>query len=481
MNLRMVYYVIGNIMKLEAVFLLLPTLVSLIYRDNKLFAFLIPATILISIGLVLSFRKPENNQLLAREGFIIVSLSWIILSFFGALPYILSGSIPNFVDALFETVSGFTTTGASVLQDIESLPHSVLFWRSFTNWIGGMGVLVFVLAFLPSSDTRYMHVMRAEVPGPVVGKLVSKIKITARILYAIYIVMTVMLAILLLLGGMPIFDSIVHAISTAGTGGFGIKNNSIAFYDSAYIDYVLSIFMVLFGINFNLYYFILLGKVASIFKDEELKIYLSLILVFIVAIAVNIRSIYNGSFLTAFRYASFQVTSIVSTSGFATADFTKWPFFSQFLLVILMLLGGCAGSTSGGIKIKRILMFIKMGYIETKKLINPRSVVQLKVDNKVPEPTVLSGISAYFSVYVVLFATSVLLVSLDAQSSETTVSSVLTCMSNVGPGLGAVGPSDNFSVFSLLSKIVLSFDMLAGRLELFPVILLFSPSTWKRV
>lgn len=481
MNLKMVFYVLGVIMKVEAALMMLPALVSVIYKDNELLAFLIPAVLLFAIGFALSFRKPENNQLLAREGFIIVSLSWIVLSLFGSLPYVLSGEIPNFIDALFETVSGFTTTGASILTDIEALSHSTLFWRSFTNWIGGMGVLVFVLAFLPSSDTRYMYVMRAEVPGPVVGKLVSKIKVTARILYVIYIVMTVLLFVFLLLGGMPVFDSIVHAIATAGTGGFSIKNSSIAFYDSAYIDYVVSIFMVLFGINFNLFYFMIIGRVVTILKDEELKFYLGLILISILAVSLNIRSLYDGNILTAFRYASFQVTSIVSTSGFATADFTQWPFFSQFLIIILMLTGGCAGSTAGGIKIRRFLIFIKMGFVEIKKLINPRSVVQLKVDSKVQQDTLLSGIAAYFSIYVLIFAASTIIVSLDAKSAGTTLGSVLTCLSNVGPGFGAAGPSGNFSIFSSLSKFVLMVDMLVGRLELFPIILLFTPNTWRRV
>jgi trk system potassium uptake protein TrkH len=342
-------------------------------------------------------------------------------------------------------------------------------------------VLVFVLAFLPSSDTRYMYVMRAEVPGPVVGKLVSKIKVTARILYVIYIVMTVLLFVFLLLGGMPVFDSIVHAIATAGTGGFSIKNSSIAFYDSAYIDYVVSIFMVLFGINFNLFYFMIIGRVVTILKDEELKFYLGLILISILAVSLNTRSLYDGNILTAFRYASFQVTSIVSTSGFATADFTQWPFFSQFLIIILMLTGGCAGSTAGGIKIRRFLIFIKMGFVEIKKLINPRSVVQLKVDSKVQQDTLLSGIAAYFSIYVLIFAASTMIISLDAKSADTTLGSVLTCLSNVGPGFGAAGPSGNFSIFSSLSKFVLMVDMLVGRLELFPIILLFTPNTWRRV
>ncbi len=481
MNYKMIFYITGSIMKLESVLMLLPLLVSFIYRDNEFWAFIIPATLLCAIGLGLSFKKPENSTLYARDGFVIVALSWIIISLFGAIPFIISGVTPNFVDAFFETVSGFTTTGSSILTNVEVVPHSVLFWRSFTHWVGGMGVLVFVLAFLPQSKSQYMYIMRAEVPGPVVGKLVSKIRVTARILYAIYLVMTLVLILLLVLGGMPVFDSLLHAFGTAGTGGFSIKNASIGYYNSAYIDYVISIFMVLFGINFNLFYFILLGKFAAAFSDEELRWYVGVILTAIGAITVNIMPLYNRNILKSFRYATFQVTSIITTTGYATADYTKWPFFSQLILVFLMVIGACAGSTGGGIKVKRLIILMKMGVTEIKKMLNPRSVSPLKVDKKATEVNILSGISAYFSAYVIILAASLLIVSYEAHAADTTVGAVFTCIGNVGPGLGEVGPAGNFSIFSNLSKLVLSFDMLAGRLELFPIIILFSPSTWRKV
>lgn len=480
MNYRMSFHIIGNIMKLEALLMGLALAVSFIYKEGIIWPFLIPILMLIIIGFILSFKKPEDSQLSQKEGFIVVALSWIIISIFGALPFILSGALPSFVDSLFETVSGFTTTGASVIKDVEIIPRSILFWRSFTNWIGGMGILVFVLAFLPNTDTRYMYIMKAEVPGPSVGKLVSRIRVTARILYGIYLVLTLMLILILVLAGMPLFDSLLTGFSTAGTGGFAIKNTSIAFYKSASIDYIISIFMLLFAINFNVFYFIILKKFSSVFKDEELRLYLIIIFLFIIAISFNIMDMYEGSFLKALRYSSFQVTSIISTTGFSTADYTTWPFFSQFLLAILMFAGGMAGSTAGGIKIKRLLIMIKSAFVEGKKLVNPRSFIQLKVDKKPLDEKLSQGIFAFFGLYFILFFLAVALVSLDGFSSDTAIGSVLSCLSNVGPGLGQTGPSGNYSIFSNLSKLVLSFSMLAGRLEIFPLLLLFSPRTWKK-
>ncbi len=481
MNLKMVLYVLGNIMKLEGVLMLIPVIVSVVYRENTYLAFLIPAILLILIGFLLARKKIENKQLLAREGFVIVSMSWLVISLFGALPYIISGTISNFVDALFETISGFTTTGGSILSNLEALPKSILFWRSFTNWIGGMGVLVFILAFLPSSGARYMYVMRAEVPGPEVGKLVSKVRVTARILYAIYIALTAILMALLVIVGMPVFDSIVHAVATAGTGGFSVKNSSIAHYNSQSIEYIISVFMILFGTNFTLFYLIILGRVKSLLKNEELKFYLGIIILFILAISLNTLSLHRGSFSSSFKDAVFQVSSMISTTAYGNVDYTNWPLFSKFLIFILMILGGCAGSTAGGIKIKRLLILIKMGLVETKSLLSPRSVARLKIDGKAAEENVVRGITAYFSIYMMLFFISTLVVSLDSYSTSTTLSAVLSCLSNVGAGFGKVGHLADYSIFSPLSKMVLCFNMLAGRLELFPIILLFSPSTWRRV
>lgn len=469
-------------MKVEAVFMLIPMGISIYHQDNAMWSFIITVALLAVLGFALSFKMPKNKVFYAREGFVIVALTWIVMSLFGALPFFFSGAIPNFVESLFETVSGFTTTGATLLTNVEALPKSLLFWRSLTHWIGGMGVLVFVMAIIPKSDAQSMHIMRAEVPGPVVGKLVSKTMVTARILYAIYLAITVLEIILLYAGGMPMFDSIVNSMGTTGTGGFGVLNAGIAGYNSLYSEIVITVFMFLSGINFSLFYLILIGQVKQAAKSEELRWYTLIILGSIVAIALNIMSLY-GSFTEALRYAGFQVVSITTSTGFATADFTLWPGFSQLLLVCLMIFGACAGSTGGGMKIARLMILVKSAAREVKRIFNPRSVGAIKVDGKPVEEGVVKSVSLFFFLHVSIAIISSILISFDPFGYDVgeTVSGVITCINNIGPGLGRLGPSGNFSGFSDFSTLILSLDMLVGRLDIYPVLMLLLPSTWKRI
>lgn len=479
MNRRMILYIVGQIVRMEGILMIMPLIVSFIYEEDTWLSFLIPILLLIALGTAVTIKRPENKVIYAKEGFIIVSLSWILLSLFGGLPFFFSGEIPSFVDCFFETVSGFTTTGSSILTNVEALSQGMLFWRSFTHWIGGMGVLVFVLAILPQSEFGSMHLMRAEVPGPKVGKLVSKLRLTARILYGIYIVLSIVETLLLCAGGMSFFDSVVHSFGTAGTGGFGIKNSSIAFYGSAYIDGVIGVFMILFGINFNLFYLILVGGIVQVLKSEELRWYLGIIAAAVLFITVDITPLYH-SIGQAFRYAFFQVSSIITTTGFATADFNQWPLFSQCILVLLMFIGACAGSTGGGIKVSRVLILFKTSLKEIRFMIHPRSVSTVKLEKKTVEPSVMIATSSFIITYFIIMGSSMLLLSLDSYDFTTTTTSVIACMNNIGPGLGEVGPAGNFSGFSPFSKLILSFDMLAGRLELFPMLILFAPSTWRK-
>lgn len=482
MNYRMVSYIIGQIVRVEGVLMLPPLVVSLIYGEDAFAAFLLPAVISVIVGTLLTIRKPSNTDIFAKEGFVTVGLSWIVLSLIGALPFVIDGCIPSFVDAFFETVSGFTTTGASILTEVESLGRGILFWRSFTHFVGGMGVLVFVLAILPQADTRsvkLMHVMRAEVPGPKVGKLVSKIGRTARIMYGIYIGLTVIEIILLLAGGMPVYDSIVNSFATAGTGGFAIKNASIAAYDSAYIDYVIGIFMFLFGVNFNLYYLILIGHVGEALRSEELRWYLIITGVSTALIAVDIYEIF-GSVGDSVRYAFFQVTTVMSTTGFATSDYNTWPALSKVILVLLMFCGACVGSTTGGIKVGRIILLVKSGLREIKYMLHPRAVVAVRSEGKPVERDVLRGANSYMIVYIMLFTASLFLVEMVEECDLVTgFTAVSACLNNVGPGLGEVGPAGNFAALTPFTKILLSIDMLAGRLEIFPLLMLFAPTTWR--
>ena len=482
MNYRMVLYLLGQMLRVEGVLMLLPLACTWIYRENTLTAFLLPIILLISIGTLLALKMPQKRDIYAKEGFVVVGLSWILLSIFGSLPFLLSGTIPHFCDALFETASGFTTTGASILTDVESLPRSILFWRSFTHWIGGMGVLVFTMAVLPKSNEhslRLMHVMRAEVPGPTVGKLVSRVKSTARILYGIYIVMTLLETLLLLFSGMPLFDALCNAFGTAGTGGFSIWNDSIAHYHSAYVDAVVSIFMLLFSLNFNLYFLLLVRQVRPVVKNSELRWFLSIVAIATAAIMIDTRHMYHGVF-KPLRYAFFQVMTVISTSGFSTTDFNKWPIMSKTVLMLLMFIGACAGSTGGGLKVGRIMLLVKTFGREVRLMLHPRSVHVIRTDGKRVDEETVRGTASYFITYMLLFAASVMLVAiLDNFSLVTNFTAVSACMNNIGPGLDIVGPTGNYSLFSDASKLVLTFDMLAGRLELFPMLMIFAPATWR--
>ncbi len=482
MNYKMIAYIIGQLVRVEGILMIPSFIVGLIYGENVYAAFLIPILGSVILGTLLTFKKPENTSIFAKEGFVTVGLSWILLSFIGALPFVIDGCIPSIVDAFFETVSGFTTTGASILQDVEILGYGVLFWRSFTHWIGGMGVLVFVLAILPQTDTRsvkLMHVMRAEVPGPKVGKLVSKIGHTARIMYGLYIVLTFIEVALLLFGGMPLFDSLVNSFGTAGTGGFAIKNISIAAYDSAYFDYVIGIFMVLFGVNFNLYYLIAIGHFAQALKSEELRWYLAIVAGSTAIIAIDIYSIF-GNIADSVRYSFFQVASIITTTGFATYNFDEWPALSKIVLIMLMFCGACAGSTGGGIKVGRIILLIKTGLREIKYMLHSRAVVAIRMEDKPVERDVIRGATSFFIVYIMLFTVSIFFIEMAEECDLVTgFTAVTACLNNIGPGLGMVGPIANCSWMSDISKLILSFNMLAGRLEIFPILLLFAPSTWR--
>ena len=479
MNIKIVLRTVGRLLWAEATLLSLPMFVSLYYKENLVHIYLIVIGLLLGTGAIMSLAKPEKRTVYAREGFVIVSLSWILLSFFGALPFVLSGEIPSLVDAFFETVSGFTTTGATILTDIESVSKSLLFWRAFTHWIGGMGILMFVLAFLPQKDMQSMHIMRAEVPGPSVGKLVSKTTVTARILYIIYAVLTVAQIIALLCCKMPLFDSVTTAFATAGTGGFSVKNASIAAYNSLPIEMVCTVFMLLFGTNFNLFYLILIKQIKRAFKSEELWTYIGIIAISTGIIALNIMPMVD-SFGNALRQAVFQVASIITTTGFVTSDFNHWPVLSQCIIITLMFIGACAGSTGGGLKVGRIIILFKSSIKELRRALNPRRIKSIRLDNTVIEKETVSATCVYFVVYMLITAVSILLISLNNFDFTTTFSSVITCINNVGPGLSLVGPVENFSHLSVLSKLVLSADMLIGRLEVLPMMILFIPSTWKK-
>ena len=480
MNRRMVIYTIGQLIGVEAAVMMLPLCVSLIYGEGSWKAFLITigiAIVLSALGLLLS--RPKNHVIYAKEGFATVALAWIIMSGIGALPFVISREIPNYIDAFFETVSGFTTTGSSIVRDVEALSHGILFWRSFTHWLGGMGVLVFVMAILPSSSDRSIHLMRAEVPGPVVGKLVPKIKETAKILYLIYMVMTFIEVILLLCGGMPLFDSLVHSFGTAGTGGFGIKADSIGGY-SSYCQWVITIFMLLFGINFNLFYLCLIRRFKSVLKSEELWAYLGIVLAAATIITVNIMPIYN-SLSQSIRLSVFQVASIITTTGYATADFNTWPVLSKGILLILMFFGACAGSTGGGFKISRVILLLKAVKRELHRLIHPRSRTTIKFEGKNVDEGTISGVECYLALYVICFVSIFLILCFEKSFDiETNFSAAASCFNNIGPGLGSVGPVLNFADYSAVSKIVLSIAMLLGRLELFPLIITLAPSTWTK-
>ena len=481
MNNKMIAKFIGKILLVEAAFMLPAYGISICrHEDATARAFFI--TILLTLlvgGMFVIFTRGAKKGFHAREGLVCVGMSWIVLGLFGALPFFLSGAIPHYVDALFEIVSGFTTTGASILPEVEALPMSLLYWRSFSHWLGGMGVLVFLLA-VSSGDERSkgftMHILRAESPGPKVGKLVPRMKQTAEILYILYMILTVLNIICLLLGGMPLFDSICIAFGTAGTGGFGIKNDSIAGY-SPYLQNVCTVFMLLFGVNFSCYYMLMLRQIRSVFKDEELRLYLGVVFGSTALIVWNLRGFY-GTIGETIRHAAFQVASIVTTTGFATTDFDLWPTFSKSILLCLMLIGACAGSTGGGFKCGRALLVLKGLRRSVRQIVHPGRVEVVRVNGRAVEEKVLENTNAYLAAYMLIIAASFFLISVDGCSVTTNLSAVLACFNNIGPGLEAVGPTCNFSGFSVFSKLVLIMDMLAGRLEIFPILILFSRTTW---
>ena len=478
MNRRMICRVLGLVLLIEAVMMLVPALVALLYGENLTpWGISIAATA--GVGGLMLAAVPQKSVLYAREGFVSVALSWLLMSAFGALPLRLSGEVTHYADAMFEIVSGFTTTGASILLDVEGMSRGLLFWRSMTHWIGGLGVLVFILAVLPLANNNAMHIMRAEVPGPTVGKIVPRARDTARILYLIYFALTVIETIFLLAGGMPLYDALIHAFGTAGTGGFSNRALSLGAYNSPYIEWVIGIFLVLFSINFNLYYFILCGGVRDALRDQELHLFGALVLLTTGIITIDILPLFDG-FSSAVRHAFFQVMSITSTAGFATADFNLWPEVSRWVLVLLMFCGACAGSTGGGIKIGRILLMGRAARCEIRRMSRPRTVNRVMVNGKAVDDETLRGSLIFFFLYILMLIVGTLLVSFDGFDTTTNFTAVLSCLSNVGPGLGLVGPMGNFAMYSVFSKIVLTAAMLIGRLEIFPILILFSPSLWKR-
>ena len=478
MNYRIIAYIVGWVLNLQAIFMALPSLTAVIYNEEDISAFLITMVICLAMGLPLTRNKPKNKVFHIKDGCVAVALSWFVLSLTGAIPFVLSGSIPHPIDAIFETVSGFTTTGSSILTDVESLSKSVLIWRSFTHWIGGMGVLVFLLSLLPLAGGYHMNLMRAESPGPSVSKLVPKVQSTAKILYSIYLGMTVIQILLLLLGGIPVFDSLCITFGTAGTGGFGIKNDSMGGY-SLYCQIVTTIFMILFGVNFSAYYLILTKKFKSAFQIEEIRYYFGIIIAAVLLIAINSRHMFSG-FGQAIQQSAFQVGSIITTTGYSSTDFNQWPALSKTILVILMFVGACAGSTGGGIKVSRIVLLLKAAKKEFQLYLHPNAVKKIKMDKKSVSHETLRSTNIFLSVYLLIFCGSILILSLDNFDMATNFTAIAATLNNIGPGLEIVGPMGNFSSFSYLSKLVMIFDMLAGRLEIFPLMLLFFKGTWKK-
>lgn len=479
MNYAIIRYIIGRVLYFEAAFMILPCITAVIYQEKSGWSFVISGLLCVLLGLLLSRKKPANTVFYTREGFVTVALSWIALSIMGALPFMISGSITNPFDALFETVSGFTTTGASILKDVEILPKCILFWRSFTHWIGGMGVLVFLLSFLHVKGSgSYMNLMKAESPGPSVSKLMPTVQSTAKMLYVIYFTMTVVEIIFLLVGGMPLFDALTITFGCAGTGGFGVRNDSMASY-SVYCQVVVTVSVILFGVNFNAYYLILRKKFRQAFSIEEIRWYLGIIAVSTIVITVMVRDMYSG-LGEAFQQSAFQVASIITTTGYATTDFNLWPQVARTILVLLMLVGSCAGSTGGGFKVSRLVILLKTIRKELHTLLHPRSVKKLKMDGHVLEHEVVRSINVFLIAYVLIFAFSVLVIGFDNLDLTTNFTAVATTLNNVGPGLEKVGPTENFSIFSNFSTLILTFDMLIGRLEIYPILLLFVRDTWKK-
>ena len=479
MNYAMVLYILGYICNVEALLMLLPLGVGLLYGESVGDTFGLTIVLLFAVGAVLTRKRPKKQTFYAKEGFVTVSLCWIVMSLFGALPLSLSGEVGSYVDCFFEIVSSFTTTGASVVANVEILSQNILFWRSFTHWIGGMGVLVFVLMVLPMAGQSSIHLMRAESPGPIVGKFVPKLRSTAILLYGIYMLLTVILIILLMLGGMSLFDSLIFSFGTAGTGGFANYAASVGYFGSAYIDWVITIFMILFGVNFNVYYMLFFGHFLQGLKNEEMRWYLGIIAVSTAIVTLNISHLYDSP-LTALRYAAFQVSTIITTTGYATTDFALWPVLSHVVLLLLMIAGACAGSPGGGIKTSRIIISVKSAWQELRHLIHPRTVTRVRLDGRPVEEETRSTVGSFLTLYALIVAFSVLLLSVEGYDFNTALSAVLACFNNVGPGIGLVGPMGNYGFFTPFSKLLLSFDMLLGRLEIFPMLVLFSPSVWRK-
>jgi len=480
LNIKMIFKSLGIVIVVEAICMVPSLIVGIIYGDDGVMAFIYSIIACLVAGMAMYQIKADNKNFYARDGFSFVALSWVIVSVFGSLPFVFSGSIPSFVDAVFETVSGFTTTGASILKQIEGLPLSILFWRNFTIWMGGMGVLVLTLAVLPTVGAGFFHVLKAESTGPNVEKLVPKLGHTAKILYSIYIVITALLASALLIAGMPLYDALVHAFGTAGTGGFSSRNLSIGAYGNIYIEIIIAVFMFLFGINFSLYFQLLNGNFKAFHKNQEFRFYLGTVIAAILLITLDLNAHGLFSIGDSIRHSSFQVSSIITTTGFSTTDFNLWPSFSKTILIILMLIGGSAGSTGGGIKCIRFVLMFKIIKRDILNIIHPRAVHTVKIDGKTVNEDTLTHTLSFFFIYIAIFALSVLFISLDGNDLVTSATSVIASLSNIGPGLGDVGPMGNFSGFSWFSKTLLSFCMIAGRLEIFPMLILFSPYSLKK-
>ena len=477
MNYRMIAFILGRVLLILAALLLLPLIAALVFAESVL-PFAVTILLTAAVGGALLLVKPRTREIYAREGFACVGLSWLSMSLLGCVPFLISGDIPCFVDAFFETVSGFTTTGASILNDIESLSRSGLFWRSFTHWIGGMGVLVFLMAVMPMSGERSMHIMRAEVPGPNVGKLVPRARETARILYIIYTAFTVVETVLLMLGGMSFYEALLHAFATAGTGGFSTRNASIAAFDSVYVETVIGVFLVLFGTNFNLFYLILIGRVREALSSEELHRYLEIIAVCVGLIVLGTHGMYGAA--GALRNGFFVVMSTLSTAGFCTVDYTLWPSWLQTMIVLLMFVGGCAGSTGGGLKLSRVMLLIRTAWADVGRVISPRRVSRVQMDGRRVTAETTGAVYSYVALVMLILLGCTALISFDGYDFSTNFTAALSCISNVGPGLGLIGPSGNFAIFSPFSKLVMAFTMLFGRLEVYAMLILFIPSTWRR-
>ena len=480
MNYKMVLKVLGNVLLYELLLLIIPLAVALYYGDGDAMGFLFTIILMVPLAMLLRKIKVRDNEMYAKEGFLTVGLSWLVISAFGAIPFVISGAIPSYIDAFFEMVSGFTTTGASILTEIQSLPRGILFWRSFSHWIGGMGFLIFILALIPSLGSNTIYLLKAESPGPNPGKIVPRIKETAKILYIIYFVLTIIQTILLMVAGLSFYDSVIHALGTAGTGGFSNMNTSVAAFNSPAVEWIITIFMILFGVNFALYFQIIKGNIKNFFKSEELKYYLLMIGVSIVFITINILDFNGGNIGESVRQSSFQVASIITTTGYATVDFNLWPTLSKMIIMMLMIAGAMAGSTGGGVKTIRIVIILKAIRRGIDKILHPKRIQGVKIDGKAVDEETISGVFLFIGAYIVISLIAMFIVAFDGFDMITTSTAVLTAISNVGPGFEMVGPTGNFSAFSPLSKTVLSFCMLAGRLEIYPMLIMFSKSIWKK-